>query len=164
MDQSDEKKKGNEKLWGGRFAQSTDALVEKFNASIDVDKRLYDSDIEGSIAHLKMMAKVAMITGQEADILIAGLGRVKEKIENNEIQFSDSLEDIHMHIEDALGKVCGDVAKKLHPGRDPLSGHRHRDQGGHERPFYEESHLGHLPQIRLHLLFAPGRHDERHLQ
>ena len=117
MDQSDEKKKGNEKLWGGRFAQSTDALVEKFNASIDVDKRLYDSDIEGSIAHLKMMAKVAMITGQEADILIAGLGRVKEKIENNEIQFSDSLEDIHMHIEDALGKVCGDVAKKLHTGR-----------------------------------------------
>lgn len=107
----------NEKLWGGRFSQKTDELVEKFNASIDVDKRLYESDIEGSVAHLKMMAKESIITGEEADILIAGLGKVKEKIENNEIEFSASLEDIHMHIEDALGKVAGDVARKLHTGR-----------------------------------------------
>ena len=107
----------NEKLWGGRFSQSTDALVEKFNASIDVDKRLYDSDIEGSIAHVKMMAKESIITQDEANTLIEGLGKVKEKIENNEIQFSPSLEDIHMHIEDALGKVAGKVARKLHTGR-----------------------------------------------
>ncbi|WP_299981541.1 argininosuccinate lyase [Desulfobacula sp.] len=107
----------NEKLWGGRFSRSTDKLVEKFNASIDVDKRLYDSDIEGSIAHLKMMAKESIITRDEADTLIAGLGKVKEQIENNEIEFSAGLEDIHMHIEDALGKVAGDVAKKLHTGR-----------------------------------------------
>ncbi|MCD4678516.1 MAG: argininosuccinate lyase [Desulfobacula sp.] len=107
----------NEKLWGGRFSQSTDELVEKFNASIDVDKRLYDSDIEGSIAHLKMMAKESIITQDEADTLIVGLGKVKEKIENNEIAFSASLEDIHMHIEHALGEVAGDVARKLHTGR-----------------------------------------------
>ena len=107
----------SEKLWGGRFSQPTDELVEKFNASIDVDKRLYDSDIEGSIAHVKMMAKESIITHDEADTLIKGLGKVKEKIENNEIEFSDSLEDIHMHIEDALGKVVGDVAKKLHTAR-----------------------------------------------
>ena len=107
----------SEKLWGGRFSQSTDELVEKFNASIDVDKRLYDSDIEGSIAHVKMMAKESIITHDEADTLVKGLGKVKEKIENNEIEFSDSLEDIHMHIEDALGKVVGDVAKKLHTAR-----------------------------------------------
>ncbi|MCK5837227.1 MAG: argininosuccinate lyase, partial [Desulfobacula sp.] len=108
---------GNEKLWGGRFSQSTDELVEKLNASIDVDKRLYESDIEGSIAHLKMMAEVSIITRDEADILIKGLGRVKEKIENNEMQFSAGLEDIHMHIEDALGKISGKVAQKLHTGR-----------------------------------------------
>jgi len=107
----------NEKLWGGRFSQGTDKLVEKLNASIDFDKRLYDSDIEGSIAHLKMMANESIITKKEADTLIKGLGKVKEKIENNEINFSDSLEDIHMHIEDALGKVAGDVARKLHTGR-----------------------------------------------
>lgn len=107
----------SEKLWGGRFSQTTDELVEKFNASIDVDKRLYDSDIEGSIAHVKMMAKESIITHDEADTLVDGLGKVKEKIQNNEIEFSDSLEDIHMHIEVALGKVVGDVAKKLHTGR-----------------------------------------------
>ncbi len=107
----------NTKLWGGRFSESTDKLVEKINASIDFDKRLYDSDIEGSIAHLKMMAKESIITNDEADILIKGLGKVKEQIENNEIEFSANLEDIHMHIEDALGKVSGDVAKKLHTGR-----------------------------------------------
>jgi len=109
--------KGSEKLWGGRFSQSTDELMEKFNASIDVDKRLYESDIEGSIAHVKMMAKESIITKSEADTLIKGLGKVKKQIENNEIKFSAGLEDIHMHIEDALGKVSGDVAKKLHTGR-----------------------------------------------
>ncbi len=109
--------KGSEKLWGGRFSQSTDELMEKFNASIDVDRRLYESDIEGSIAHVKMMAKESIITKSEADTLIKGLGKVKKQIENNEIKFSAGLEDIHMHIEDALGKVSGDVAKKLHTGR-----------------------------------------------
>ena len=107
----------NEKLWGGRFSQNTDELVEKFHASIDVDKRLYESDIEGSIAHLKMLAKESIITQEEANVLIEGLGKVKEKIENNEVLFSPSLEDIHMHIEDELGKVAGDVARKLHTGR-----------------------------------------------
>ena len=109
--------KGSEKLWGGRFSQSTDELMEKFNASIDVDRRLYESDIEGSIAHVKMMAKESIITKSEADTLIKGLGKVKKQIENSEIKFSAGLEDIHMHIEDALGKVSGDVAKKLHTGR-----------------------------------------------
>jgi len=109
--------KGSEKLWGGRFSQSTDELMEKFNASIDVDRRLYESDIEGSIAHVKMMAKESIITKSEADALIKGLGKVKKQIENNEIKFSAGLEDIHMHVEDALGRVSGDVAKKLHTGR-----------------------------------------------
>jgi len=108
---------GNKKLWGGRFSEKTDELVEKFNASIDVDKRLYESDIEGSKAHLKMMANESIITKDEADTLVAGLEKVKQKIKNNEIEFSASLEDIHMHIEDALGKVAGDVARKLHTGR-----------------------------------------------
>jgi len=107
----------SEKLWGGRFSQDTDELVEKFHASIDVDKRLYESDIEGSIAHLKMMAKESIITQADADILIEGLGKVKEKIENNQMKFSASLEDIHMHVEDELGRVAGDVARKLHTGR-----------------------------------------------
>ncbi len=107
----------SDKLWGGRFSEGTDELVEKFNASIDVDKRLYDCDIEGSMAHLKMMEKQGMITPEEARTLIHGLDRVKQKIERHEVVFSDRLEDIHMHVEDALGKECGDTAKKLHTGR-----------------------------------------------
>lgn len=107
----------SEKLWGGRFSQDTDTLVEKFNASIDVDKRLYASDICGSIAHLKMMAHEGIIPKDEADTLIAGLGRVKAGMDKGEIAFSDSLEDIHMHVEEALGKETGDLAKKLHTGR-----------------------------------------------
>jgi len=107
----------SEKLWGGRFSKSTDELVEKFNASIDVDKRLYASDIQGSIAHLKMMAQQAMITNEEADKLINGLETVRGKMDRDEIEFTDTLEDIHMHVESALGDVCGDTAKKLHTGR-----------------------------------------------
>ena len=92
-------------------------MVEKFNASIDFDKRLYDSDIDGSIAHVKMMAKESIIPETDARTIIKGLEKVRKKIENNEIVFSASLEDIHMHIEDALGKEIGDVGKKLHTGR-----------------------------------------------
>ena len=106
-----------EKMWGGRFSRKTDELVEAFNASIDVDKRLYESDIQGSVAHLKMMAREHIISQEEADILIKGPGVVKEKIEADEMVFSDELEDIHMHVEDALTRICGDTARKLHTGR-----------------------------------------------
>ena len=107
----------SEKLWGGRFSESTDTRVEKFNASIDVDKRLYASDITGSIAHLKMMANEGIITEEEARTLVAGLEDVKGRIDRDEVEFSDTLEDIHMHVEDALGKVSGPTARKLHTGR-----------------------------------------------
>ena len=107
----------NTKLWGGRFSAGTDKLVEEFNASIDVDKRLYECDIKGSIAHLKMMAKESIIAEDEAATLIKGLGKVKEQIKNNKIKFCYELEDIHMHIEYALGKIAGKKAEKLHTGR-----------------------------------------------
>ncbi len=107
----------SEKLWGGRFSQATHALMEEFNASIDVDKRLFAVDIQGSQAHVKMMAKQAIITEQEAQILLDGLEKVKEKMAAGKIAWSNSLEDIHMHVEAALAAECGDVAKKLHTGR-----------------------------------------------
>jgi len=107
----------NEKLWGGRFAEATDKLVESFNASIDVDKRLYESDIKGSQAHLEMMAKQGIIPSEDAEILVQGLDTVKARIDNGEMAFTDALEDIHMHVEENLGDVCGPVARKLHTGR-----------------------------------------------
>ncbi len=107
----------SEKLWGGRFSEKTDKLVEKINASINVDKRLYSKDIEGSIAHVKMLAHESIIAEHEADAIVKGLLKVHSQIEKGEINYSDELEDIHMHVEDALGTVTGDVAKKLHTAR-----------------------------------------------
>lgn len=106
-----------QKPWDGRFSQSTDKTVERFTSSIDVDKVLYDCDIDGSIAHLKMMAHQSIITQDEADTLLNGLERVRDKIESGDFEYSDTLEDIHMHIEKALGDEVGTVAKKLHTGR-----------------------------------------------
>ncbi len=105
------------KPWDGRFSQGTDAMVERFTSSIDVDKELYSYDIEGSIAHLTMLAHEGIITEDEAAALREGLGRVKEKIANDELEFSDTLEDIHMHVESALGEEAGKVGRKLHTGR-----------------------------------------------
>ncbi len=107
----------SEKPWDGRFAEKTDKLVEAFTSSIQVDKQLYAYDIEGSIAHCRMLAKTGIISGQEADTLIQGLDAVKAEIEAGKFRYDDSLEDIHMHIESRLGEIVGNVAKKLHTAR-----------------------------------------------
>lgn len=107
----------SEKPWDGRFSESTDKAVELFTSSIAVDRRLYAHDIQGSIAHCTMLAKQSVITREEADILIAGLQKIKERIESGNFTYSDALEDIHMHIESALTEEVGEVAKKLHTAR-----------------------------------------------
>ncbi|WP_300673796.1 argininosuccinate lyase [Desulfoluna sp.] len=105
------------KLWSGRFSMGTDKAVEAFTSSILVDKRLYAYDIEGSIAHSKMMAKQGVIEEDEAELMEKGLLEVKVDIENGSFVYDDALEDIHMHIESALTEKIGDVARKLHTGR-----------------------------------------------
>jgi len=107
----------SKKHWDSRFSENTDKLVEAFTSSIDIDKRLYSYDIDGSIAHCKMLAKVSIITEEEASSLIEGLGKVKREIERKHFQFDDSLEDIHMHIETWLVNEVGKVAQKLHTAR-----------------------------------------------
>jgi len=92
----------SEKLWTGRFTEKTDRLVEEFTSSIDIDKRLYSYDIEGSIAHCRMLAKTSIISEKDATTLIEGLGLIKREIDRGEFQFDNSLEDIHMHIETRL--------------------------------------------------------------
>jgi argininosuccinate lyase len=107
----------SEKPWGGRFSEKTDTSVETFTSSIDVDKRLYHHDIEGSIAHCRMLAKVSIISETDADEIIQGLGKVKKEIERGEFVFDDSLEDIHMHIESSLAEKITKAAQKLHTAR-----------------------------------------------
>ncbi len=107
----------SEKPWDGRFSEKTDTSVEEFTSSIDVDKRLYSHDIEGSIAHLKMLAKASIITEDESLSLIQGLGVIKREIERDKFVFHDSLEDIHMHIEARLAQDYTKIAQKLHTAR-----------------------------------------------
>jgi len=107
----------SEKAWNGRFSEKTDRLVEVFTSSINIDKRLYSYDIEGSIAHCRMLARQSIITEEDASLLIQGLGKIKRDIERGEFLFDDSLEDIHMHIESRLFEDTGKVAQKLHTAR-----------------------------------------------
>lgn len=107
----------SKKPWAGRFAENTHSTVEKFTSSIDFDKRLYEKDIEGSIAHCHMLAKESIISEDEASSLIEGLGTIKREIDRGEFEFDDSLEDIHMHIENRLGQHAGKTAQKLHTAR-----------------------------------------------
>jgi argininosuccinate lyase len=107
----------SEKPWDGRFSESTDASVEAFTSSIKVDKRLYPYDIEGSMAHCRMLAKAGVITNDEANELVEGLGRIKRDLDHGNFEFDDSLEDIHMHIEARLLQDVGKVAQKLHTAR-----------------------------------------------
>ena len=113
-------KKGSsseKKLWGGRFKQSTNALMETFSASISFDKRLYDCDIEGSIAHCKMLARCKIITSAESKKIIKGLQRILRECDEGRFEFSVRLEDIHMNIESRLREIIGPVAGKLHTAR-----------------------------------------------
>ena len=105
------------KLWEGRFSEKTAQIVEAFTASIDVDRRLYAYDIEGSKAHCRMLAKSAIISDDDAAALIEGLEQIKAEIQSGAFAFDDSLEDIHMHIESRLAEIVGDVAQKLHTAR-----------------------------------------------
>jgi len=107
----------SDKTWGGRFSDKTDPSVEAFTSSIDIDKRLYSCDIEGSIAHCRMLAEKSIITKEDASVLIKGLDAIKEEIEKGKFKFDDSMEDIHMHIETALVQKVGKVALKLHTAR-----------------------------------------------
>lgn len=106
-----------DKPWQGRFAEKTDRGVEAFTASIDIDKRLYPYDIEGSIAHCTMLAEASIITADDAAALCKGLEKIKGDLDRGEFEFDDRLEDIHMHIEARLLEEVGTVADKLHTAR-----------------------------------------------
>ena len=107
----------SEKPWNGRFTEKTDKIVEDFTSSIDVDKRLYTYDIEGSIAHCRMLAKASIISEEDVSSLVEGLGKIKREIEHKNFQFDNSLEDIHMHIESRLVQLVGKAAQNLHAAR-----------------------------------------------
>ncbi|APX91638.1 argininosuccinate lyase [Halomonas sp. 1513] len=103
--------------WGGRFSEPTDAFVARFTASVDFDQRLAQHDIRGSIAHATMLARVGVLSEDERDAIIVGLGEIGEEIARGEFAWSVPLEDVHMNIEARLTDKIGITGKKLHTGR-----------------------------------------------
>ncbi|NKF22039.1 argininosuccinate lyase [Solimonas marina] len=107
----------NQKLWGGRFVESTSALVEKFSESVSFDARLYRQDIAGSKAHARMLGKVGVLSATDVDKIVAGLDAILAEIEAGRFEWSEKLEDVHMNIEARLTEAIGDAGKRLHTGR-----------------------------------------------
>jgi argininosuccinate lyase len=106
-----------QKLSSARFSESTDAFVEAFTASIQFDQRMYKQDIQGSIAHAKMISKVGILSETELRDVLTGLQQVQDEIEAGEFNWSIQQEDIHMNIEARLTSLIGITGKKLHTGR-----------------------------------------------
>lgn len=103
--------------WGGRFSEATDEFVARFTASVDFDQRMATQDIQGSLAHAKMLTSVGVLTEDECQAIIDGLTAIQADIEAGNFPWSVTLEDVHMNIEAELTKRIGITGKKLHTGR-----------------------------------------------
>lgn len=104
-------------LWGGRFTKETDKLVYDFNASITFDKKLFEQDIEGSIAHVVMLEKQGVLSLDEKDAIVKGLTQIRKDVEEGKLAVSEEYEDIHSFVEAVLTERIGEAGKKLHTGR-----------------------------------------------
>ena len=105
------------KLWSGRFAKDTDALVDQLNESISFDQRLYREDIQGSLAHARMLGDCGIISLEDVAAITEGLNGILRDIEAGEVEFTTDNEDIHMNIEALLTARIGDAGKRLHTAR-----------------------------------------------
>ncbi|HEX2255579.1 MAG TPA: argininosuccinate lyase [Afifellaceae bacterium] len=104
-------------MWGGRFAERPDAILEEINASVDFDKAMAAQDIRGSKAHARMLARQGIIAAEDAERIVAGLDTIASEIREGRFEFSRALEDIHMNIEARLGELIGEAAGRLHTAR-----------------------------------------------
>jgi argininosuccinate lyase len=107
----------SKKLWGGRFGQSTNELVEQFSESVSFDQRLYRHDIQGSLAHATMLHSIGILEDQELADIRKGLKGILTDIESGDFKWDIALEDVHMNIEARLTERIGEAGKKLHTGR-----------------------------------------------
>ncbi len=127
-----------EKPWGGRFKGGTDREVEAFTASIAFDRRLYRHDIEGSIAHARMLARQGILTAREEKAVVAGLKGIRKDFDRGGLSFADADEDVHMAVEKELIRRIGDAGAKLHTGRS------RNDQVALDLRLYLREEIGHI--------------------
>ena len=108
----------SKKPWGGRFSESTDEAVEAFTSSIETDAHIAEDDVQGSIAHAKMLGKVGLISSEDSARLVEGLEAVGKELLDGSFPWDPKLEDVHMNVESRLGALVGeDVAGRLHTAR-----------------------------------------------
>ncbi len=146
------------KPWAGRFVKTTEAVVERFNASIGFDRRLYRVDIEGSRAQTKALERIGVLTAEERDRILGGLDRVEEEIAAGKLALTDDLEDIHMAVEVRLTEIVGPVGGKIHTGRS------RNDQVALDERLYLREAIGgtvdRIDRLEAVLLDSAERHIE----
>lgn len=133
-------------LWGGRFTKETDQLVYNFNASITFDQKFYKQDIEGSIAHVTMLAKQGILTEQERDDIVRTLKGIRDEVESGRLEITSEYEDIHSFVEANLIDRLGDTGKKLHTGRS------RNDQVALDMKMYVRDEIGEIDLLLKELL------------
>ena len=144
------------KMWGGRFASGPSEIMEEINASIGYDKRLYNQDITGSIAHAEMLVDAGILTKADGKKIISGLKQVKQEIENDQFTFSRQLEDIHMNVESRLRELIGDAAGRLHTARS------RNDQVATDFKLYVRDTIDHFLSQLATLQLALAKKSEEH--
>ena len=116
-DNSNDPLHAKKKAWSGRFSEPVDAFVLRYTASVDFDKRMAMADIDGSLAHAAMLAKVGVITEQDLADIRRGMAQIREEITSGAFEWQLELEDVHLNIEARLTALIGDAGKRLHTGR-----------------------------------------------
>ena len=146
------------KMWGGRFSDGPDALMEEINASIDFDKRLHEQDITASKAHARMLAETGIISREDAEGILRGLDEIASEISSGKFTFSRALEDIHMNVEARLAELIGDAAGRLHTARS------RNDQVATDFRLYIRDACDHVRDQITALMRAFAEQAERHAE
>ena len=144
-------------LWGGRFTKETDRLVYNFNASIDFDRKFYRQDMEGSIAHARMLASIGILTEEELKQIIEGIEGILHDVEEGRLEITEEYEDIHSFVEAVLTERIGEAGKKLHTGRS------RNDQVALDMKLYTRDELAAVRKLILELILVCQDLMEKHL-
>ncbi len=145
------------KLWGGRFTKETNQLVHNFNASLSFDQKFFQEDIDGSIAHVTMLAKQGILTEEEKDTIIQGLQGICQDIKSGRLEITEEHEDIHSFVEANLIERVGDAGKKLHTGRS------RNDQVALDMKLYTRKEVQEMDKLLKELLESLLRIMKEHM-
>ena len=145
------------KLWGGRFTKETNELVHNFNESLSFDQKFYRQDIQGSTAHVKMLAKQGILTKEDEAAILQGLAGILADLEEGRLVITAGAEDIHSFIEEELTKRIGEAGKRLHTGRS------RNDQVALDMKLYTRDQVKEMEELLLSLINELVNLMEEHL-